>query len=152
MKLYVIRHAKASDFGDSAGKRALTKSGIEQSVAIGSYFKSNRIKPEIVLTSPVLRAHQTAEILCENGGIATPVICPWLKCGMSVEQAVSELKVYSDFSSLAIVGHNPDLYFLLHYLLDQCSAPSGVKKASVTVLNECNPSMATARLMEVLHF
>ncbi|MFC5049792.1 SixA phosphatase family protein [Rubritalea spongiae] len=154
MKLYVIRHAQAEDFGDVkwGDTRPLTAKGWKQATAIGDYFKKSTGRPELVLTSPVLRAEQTAQQLCETGELESPHIVEWLRCGMRPEQAVSELKAYESFERVVIVGHNPDLYFLLQHLLVEGDAPRHVKKASVTVLENLKLTNSRAQLEEVLHF
>ncbi|MGJ8672586.1 SixA phosphatase family protein [Rubritalea sp.] len=154
MRLYVIRHAKAMDYGNasSGGERALTADGQTQASRIGDYFLGNSEKPELVLTSPILRAKQTAEILCEVAKLGSAHTVDWLRCGMRPEVAVRELTAYREFERVAIVGHNPDLYFLLHHLLNEISAPEHVKKASVHVLESFDPPANSALLSEILRF
>ena len=154
MKLYVIRHAKATDFGEQAwdGERPLTEKGLKQSRRIGEFFAQSSDVPELVLTSPILRAQQTADALCSAAGIDAPLTVDWLRCGMRPESAVKELVAYTGFERVAIVGHNPDLYFLLHHLLDEMESPAHVKKASVHVLERFNPPQSRAVLEEVYHF
>jgi phosphohistidine phosphatase len=153
MKLYVIRHAKATDFGESAwgGERPLTEKGLKQSEAIGQYFGKSSEGPELVLTSPILRAQQTADTLCHAAGLDAPLTVDWLRCGMRAEEAVSELAAYTAFECVAVVGHNPDLYFLLHQLLGN-DAPAHVKKASVTELDGLELPKISARLVDIRHF
>ena len=130
MKLYVIRHAQAvSTF---TNERALTPKGQQQSMNIGNYFKASGVVPDIVLASPMLRARQTAEILCVSAGFVLPQVESWLSCGMSPEAAMHELKAYAALDSVVIVGHQPDLGFFLDKVLG--GFPHAVKKASVSVL------------------
>lgn len=152
MKLYVIRHAQAADYSAATGDsgRSLTAKGEKQAAAIGSHFMSCKVAPEIVLTSPVVRAHQTATILSDRAGLERPMTANWLRCGMRPEVAVAELVAYKDFEHVAIVGHNPDIYWLLHHLL--VDAPPRVKKASVHVLEDFQPPSRSAVLEASLQF
>ena len=67
MKLSIIRHAQAVDYVaiGSDGERTLTEKGSEQSTGLGRYLREAEQLPDIVLSSPVLRARQTAELLCQ---------------------------------------------------------------------------------------
>ena len=136
MKLSIIRHAQAVDFGAIAfgGDRELTKKGIEQSQRLGEHFTESGLLPDIVLSSPVLRARQTAEILCQSAGLSEPLLVPFLRCGMRPEDALSELKGYVSFDHIALVGHQPDLSYLLTRLMGCHELPFRVKKASLSVL------------------
>lgn len=133
----MIRHAKAarslcSSIGD---EKSLVEQGIEQAIAMGCFLKQEGHKIDLVLTSPILRAKQTTDQLCKYMNVGGPVIAPWLAPGMRPEIAMSELKVYTELDSVAIVGHEPDLSHLICHLLKRSKPPYEIKKASVTVLN-----------------
>lgn len=136
MKLYVIRHAQAESA--FTGERCLSPKGEQQSMDIGAYFKAHSISADIVLTSPVLRARQTAEILCSTAELDAPTIEAWLSCGMSPEEAGNELRAYAELNTVVIVGHEPDLSFFLHKTLGDF--PHAVKKASVSVIENYGTS------------
>jgi phosphohistidine phosphatase len=109
MDLILIRHGKAEDTnpgGDRA--RELVAKGRQQAHRAAKLLKHADILPEIVLTSPLVRARQTADEFCETAGIPSPVIQNWLACGMHPESAMKELAGFLDFKRLAIVGHEPD--------------------------------------------
>jgi phosphohistidine phosphatase len=135
MELLVIRHAKAENGhpgGDS--ERALVARGFEQSVKLGRFLKRIERRPDVVLTSPLVRARQTAETLCEAAEMPGPVVQGWLACGMDPEMAIRELVAFSDFERVAIVGHEPDLSSLIEWLLGCSGSSVEVKKASITGL------------------
>ena len=88
----------------------------------------------MVLTSPLVRARQTAETLCEAAEMPGPVVQSWLACGMDPEMAIRELVAFSDFERVAIVGHEPDLSSLIEWLLGCSGSSVEVKKASITGL------------------
>ena len=65
MELILLRHGKAEDShpqGD--GTRALVDKGRKQARRAGRILKAAEGAPEIVLTSPLVRAVQTAEEFC----------------------------------------------------------------------------------------
>src|SRR5688572_25419905 len=119
MELLVIRHAKAEDHGHPGGdgERALVAKGFEQSARLGRFLKRIDRRPDVVLTSPLVRARQTAETLCEAAEMPGPVVQGWLACGMDPEMAIRELVAFSDLERVAIVGHEPDLSSLIEWLL-----------------------------------
>ena len=90
MELLVIRHAKAEDHGHPGGDgaRALVTKGFEQSAKLGRLLKRVDRRPDVVLTSPLVRARQTAETLCEAAEMPGPVVQGWLACGMDPEAAI----------------------------------------------------------------
>ncbi len=148
MELLVIRHAKAEAHGHPQGDaaRALVAKGFDQSARIGRLLKKTARRPDIVLTSPLVRARQTAETLCEAAEMPGPVVQGWLACGMDPETAIRELVAFSDFERVAIVGHEPDLSSLIEWLLGCTGSSVEVKKASITGL-QVHPPAWHARLL-----
>ena len=105
MDLLILRHGRADDFhrdGDSA--RALVEKGREQARRAARIVKATKWLPEIVLTSPLVRARQTADEFCEVSGVPGALIQGWLACGMSPGLALKELAGFGEFERLAIVG------------------------------------------------
>src|SRR6478736_1625210 len=104
MELLVIRHAKAEDQSVSGSDfdRALVEKGYEQSRRLGRFLKKVDRRPDVVLASPLVRAQQTAETLCEAASMPGPVTQGWLACGMDPETAIRELVAFSDFERVAI--------------------------------------------------
>jgi broad specificity phosphatase PhoE len=88
MIIYFLRHADAEDFVDSDFTRKLTPKGHDQAERVGKFCKQNGIKPEVFLTSPLVRARETAEIVGKKTGV-TPVIADWLACGMTPETLIA---------------------------------------------------------------
>lgn len=136
MELLVIRHAKAEDQSATGTDfdRALVEKGFAQSRRLGSFLKRIDRRPDVVLTSPLVRARETAETLCEAASMPGPVTQGWLACGMDPETAIRELVAFSDFERVAIVGHEPDLSSLIEWLLGCSGSSVEVKKASITGL------------------
>lgn len=136
MELLVIRHAKAEAHGHPGGDgaRALVGKGVDQSRRIGRFLKRLDRRPDVVLTSPLTRARQTAEIFCEAAEMPGPVTQAWLACGMDPETAIRELVAFSDFERVAIVGHEPDLSSFIEWLLGCSGSSVEVKKACVSGL------------------
>lgn len=147
MQLILLRHGKAEDFSSSGGgdfARALLEKGMEQSRNAARVLSSAGFLPDLVLTSPVLRARQTAEEFCRAADISEPLMQDWLACGMSPETALSELRAY-DENRVMIVGHEPDFSQLVQYALG-ASGRIEIRKGSLTCL-EIHPPSPRASLL-----
>ncbi|WP_193213200.1 SixA phosphatase family protein [Luteolibacter marinus] len=136
MELFVIRHAKAEAHGhpQGDGARALVAKGIDQSQRIGRFLKQIDRRPDVILTSPLVRARETAEHLCKAAEMPGPVVQGWLACGMDPETAIRELVAFCDFERVGIVGHEPDLSSFIEWLLGCSGSSVEVKKACVSGL------------------
>jgi phosphohistidine phosphatase len=62
MKLYLVRHATASDVAPSDAERELTREGRDEARILGKALANLGVKPSRILSSPLVRARQTAEI------------------------------------------------------------------------------------------
>lgn len=105
--------------------------GWEQSRNAGVFLKQMEKLPDLVLTSPLVRARETAVGFCEAAGIDGPVEVGWLSCGVDPEEALEELRAYGEFECVAVVGHEPDLSGLVGYLIGSSSGRVRMKKGAV---------------------
>ena len=74
--------------------------GIKQARRVGTFLRESDLIPDLVLTSPVLRAKETAEILAGEG-CPSPLIVSWISCGMRAEIALQELSAYRELDAVA---------------------------------------------------
>lgn len=110
MNLYFIRHATAEPKADSDAQRNLTAEGKEEAKLLGKGLKKLGIKPDEILTSPLNRAVQTAEIIAQVMKMGKkPVVFPQLENGHSSSELFEVIKKYDKQSSLFLVGHMPSL-------------------------------------------
>ncbi len=141
MELILLRHGKAEDFhlnGDH--DRELVEKGREQARRAARVLKSTKLLPEIVLTSPLVRARQTADEFCEASGVPGAAVQSWLACGMRPEIAMKELSTFHDFKRVMIVGHEPDFSGLIQWILGTTCGDVEIKKGSITCLSINPPS------------
>jgi len=70
MILYVVRHAWAGHYGDPEWpddfQRPLTAAGRRRFAEVVRVLATRGVAPELVATSPLVRCHQTAEVLAEG--------------------------------------------------------------------------------------
>jgi len=117
MTLYLLRHAEAEVMAASDSARRLTEKGEAQAERTGKFCRKHGIVPDMILTSPVTRALQTAKLVAKSLDAAELVEVPWAACGMDPFQAVEEMQNYKKFSSVMLVGHQPDLGALAALLI-----------------------------------
>ena len=73
MRLYILRHAIAEDRDENLypddSLRRLTKKGEKKMVKIAEHLKGMGLQIDLILTSPYMRAHETAKIVAKTFGI-----------------------------------------------------------------------------------
>ena len=135
MHLYLLRHADADTPAATDHARALSEKGREQAYKVARYCEAHDMQLSLVLSSPLRRAHETAQIVSATLR-AEMLIAPWLASGMHPDQAMEELRAYRSQSSVLIVGHEPDFSQLIAHLLGMATNNAiHVHKASLTLLD-----------------
>ena len=101
MRLLIVRHAEAEP-GSPDALRALTPTGREQARELGRRLRANGIEADAVVSSPLLRARETATEL----GLGEPVVDERLAPGASPD----DLRGAADGrgETVVVVGHQPD--------------------------------------------
>lgn len=136
MLLYLLRHADAEPYHREDFSRHLTEKGLTQARRLGEFLAEHGIKPDLIISSPVLRAKETAEIVATILRGVDLTQASWLACGMKPEVALSELASYTRFSSVMIVGHEPDFSSLVAFLLGMHSSSAvEITKSSLTAID-----------------
>jgi phosphohistidine phosphatase len=141
MKLYLVRHAAAIErITDSPdAHRYLTPEGRVFFRKTARTLLKNSIEPGIILTSPFLRALQTADILAEaldyNGPL---VVREELQPGFDMQSLHNILNEYKTVDEIVLVGHEPDLSSIISRILPKSHA--GSLKKGATVKLKINPS------------
>ena len=140
MLLYLLRHAEAEPHRADDFSRRLTEKGAKQARAVGDFLSERGIIPELILSSPVLRAKETAAVVAKELNVVAPSEVAWLACGMNPERGLAELAGYAKLDSVMIVGHEPDFSILVAHLLDLGSSASvNISKASLTAIELSRP-------------
>lgn len=140
MDLILLRHGKAENLNPRGdGARALVEKGREQARKAAKVLKRAKWLPDIVLTSPLVRARQTADEFCDAAGIPGAVIQGWLACGMRPESALEELSAFREFKRVAIVGHEPDFSELIQWIVGAAGGSVEMKKGALACLRVFPP-------------
>jgi phosphohistidine phosphatase len=111
MKLYFLRHAEALDGPDDAA-RPLSPRGWRQARSMGRFLEEAKISFDLAYTSPLVRAHETAEALL-HGCSAMPGTrlqkVNALLNDCTQKQFDGWLRALPDARHVLLVGHAPTL-------------------------------------------
>jgi phosphohistidine phosphatase len=120
MRLLMIRHAIAVPRGTPDipdDERPLTKRGRRRFRAAAAGLARLVKRPDFVLSSPLPRARETADIAAREFGKRVEVTEEAALAGGTVEEISRMLDRHPGDSTIAIVGHEPDLSELLARIL-----------------------------------
>ena len=115
MELFVIRHAWAGQYGDPAypddSLRPLTAEGRDRFTRMVDHLVPRGLKPQLILTSPMLRCVQTAQVLATALGENTQVLVrkELLPGGDPKHLIATTEKHAAGMNQVAWVGHAPDV-------------------------------------------
>jgi phosphohistidine phosphatase len=131
--LWLLRHGDAAD-GSPDAERPLTKKGEKQSRNAGQALAAIGVKLDACLTSPKVRAADTARLACEPFGIE-PQLEPKLAGGPFDAEALAA----GLGENVLLVGHDPDFSMALHDLTGaqarmKKGGLAGVEKGEIKVL------------------
>ena len=108
MKLYVFRHGIAEDVGPDGtdASRRLTRDGIDKTRKAAEGIARLGAKPDVILTSPKLRAAQTAELA--GDALDAPVETLRSLANSSPSAIIRDLTPRTE-GEVMVVGHEPML-------------------------------------------
>ena len=115
MKLYFFRHGEADwpNWNKSDDERPLTKAGAKEVRKVATLLSQLKIAP-LILTSPLPRARQTAEIAAQVLDAELQEASD-LKPGFNAARLVKLMQEFSG-RDLMVVGHEPDFSRTIHEL------------------------------------
>ena len=120
MRLYLVRHGIAVE-GLKGGitrdsERPLTDEGREEMKLVAKALCKMNIKADLVLSSPLVRARQTAEYIAEAFGLdvkLTDALAP----AVNHTQLFKSVARHEGAKEIFLVGHEPDMGMLVGNLI-----------------------------------
>ena len=118
--LYLARHAKSSwkhpELSDI--ERPLNKRGKRDAPYIGNLLKEKVVKPDIVISSPALRAKKTALAIAEKIDYPkSKILIDENIYESSSTELIHIIKGFGDkYNSVMMFGHNPGFTMVNNYL------------------------------------
>ncbi len=137
MIIYFLRHANAGETKKDPKRdeqRALDREGIEQCYTVARFFGKLNVVPDLILSSPLKRAAQTASLVANELGYDDR---------MKLMKALRPEATYADFrpmlkshihaENVIVVGHNPNLSHFIGHIISESGqrAEVDIKKAGV---------------------
>ena len=120
-ELYLVRHAIAAERGSEwpdDTKRPLTERGITRFKEVVKGLHRLDVEIDEIFTSPLLRAHQTAELLAAGlEGKPSIKVLEGLAPGHPAATVMTQLAKVARRRRIALVGHEPDLGELAAHLI-----------------------------------
>ena len=104
MRLYLVRHAEAAQ-GEPDDLRPLTAAGRAAARALGNRLAAEGVRADAVLTSPLLRARETASELGRALGCEAE---PDERLAPGATAAAVRQAVSGRGETVVVVGHQPD--------------------------------------------
>jgi len=132
MQLYFLRHGEADwpDWKKSDNERPLTESGKKEMREVAKFLDRLKVRPDLIVTSPLPRASQTAKIAaeCLNAKLRTDEL---ISPGFGKDQLRTVLKRHRA-KVLMLVGHEPDFTQIISELT---GASLKLSKAGVALVD-----------------
>ena len=136
MEIYLIRHAHSPKLSDCEAEsdqdRPLGEKGQHQSRTLALSLQERNVQPEVILSTPLLRAKQTAEIMVESWQGTKPKLV--IEKRLTPECKPRKLKRIlqeQEKEHVAVVGHEPDLGWWASWLIGSSKANIQFAKAGV---------------------
>lgn len=154
MRVILLRHGIAVDRDDPAcpadPERPLTPEGVERTREAVAGMRAIGVHPEAVITSPYVRAVQTAEIARRVLDVAAaPERCTHLLPSGDPAAMSAWLRGRSE-NEILCAGHEPNLSLLLAHLVggrSERDAFAGLKKAGAACVDSEEPGTMPGELL-----
>ncbi len=120
MRIYLLRHGIAEDAGPATADfdRELTEEGRRKLAGVLRLAKRARVQPDLVVSSPLVRAVQTAEMARETLHVESAVEQTRVLVPEGSPQGVwEELRGMRNLDAVLLAGHEPLLSTLAARLL-----------------------------------
>ena len=131
MIIYFLRHANAGQHVSNPKKdekRALDETGVEQCGYVGRALAALDAQVEVIISSPLKRAAQTASLVGNEMGYEGKL---QLDNALRPEAGFGDfrklLDKYSKYESIMVVGHNPNLSEFLGRSISETGCEAGVE-------------------------
>lgn len=149
MILYLMRHAEAEDPGpgQSDAERPLTSKGQRRSEHAGAALVAMGARPDLVFTSPLRRALQTAQAVADR--LQAPLQqAPALAGRVTVRTVAGLLEANGSPRAVLLVGHEPDFSALIGQLLGGCEVD--MSKGAIACI-DINSAWTTGTLLWLMN-
>jgi phosphohistidine phosphatase len=149
MRLYFLRHGVAVEADEWSGPdfdRPLTGDGVKLMTREAKTIAALNLELDVILTSPLVRAKQTAAIVAEKLDIADRLIeDERLGAGFGPNRLVDILAEYAGANAILLVGHEPGMSRTIAHLAGGVAVD--VKKGSLARVDLADPATLQGELV-----
>src|SRR5712692_9938664 len=137
MIIFFVRHASAGTAYSNLKKdekRPLDDDGIQQCGVVGRALAALNVQPDVIISSPLKRATQTASLIGNEIGYEGKLqLEPALRPEASIADFRRMLEKYARYEAVMVVGHNPSITDFLARMIAKsgCEAIIDFKKGAV---------------------
>ncbi len=134
MRVYILRHGIAEVIApeNDDRQRELTDEGRKEVREVLKAARRTKTNPGLIMTSPYVRARQTARLAADVLGYAEdPMETEVLVPGGEVREVWNEVRAHRDLNEVMLVGHDPLFSSLMGYLLGSQSILVDMKKGAL---------------------
>ncbi|HYT87755.1 MAG TPA: phosphohistidine phosphatase SixA [Gemmataceae bacterium] len=152
MDVYLIRHADALALGERGitedENRPLSEKGEKQAAQVGVGLQRRGVHLDLLLTSPLVRARQTADALVHQGTdlVAELQTCDLLAPGGKRSKLAKVLRE-ANHNAVGLVGHQPDLGEFAAWLIGSRKINLELSKAGVALIRSEEPGKGGGTLI-----
>ena len=135
MNIYILRHASAGTRRANPVidvKRPLDKEGKQQCILIGSFLSALKVQFDLIVSSPLKRAQQTAAFVGTEVGYENEImISDALTPEASAQRFVDLINSFNGQENVLIVGHSPSISNFLGALLGNGRTNIRIRKGAI---------------------
>ncbi|MCX8058923.1 MAG: phosphohistidine phosphatase SixA [Spirochaetes bacterium] len=140
MEIYLIRHAIAENAaeGKKDEERNIIDKGFKETKKISKILKNLKAKPDFIISSPLTRAVQTADIIAKKFKYKKKIILAKELLPESKPSDIMELvksKIDSKTKRIFIIGHMPLLGNFISFLLGVKNYTFDIEKSGVYIID-----------------
>lgn len=146
--LYFVRHGAAGDASEWPGSdfdRPLTPKGRKQMARIAKRLAKMEIEVDVIRTSPLVRARETATLFGDALGLDHVVNDERLANGFDPRALEAVLRDCGGIEHLMLVGHEPSMSDTVGRIIG--SARIDFKKGAIACVNVPKPDSASGTLL-----
>ena len=139
MDLFLIRHADALPLGENGvtedEQRPLSDKGEKQSHALGKFLKAQGLVFDRIVSSPIVRARQTAEILLKSSAMGLELEFSDSLTPNARPKKLSRYLLKTGGDKVAVVGHMPNVGDFTAWLIGGKKAQIDFPKAGIALVS-----------------
>jgi len=146
MKLYFVRHGRASQIATTDSARPLLPDGETQARNMGKVLKMLDVPAARIFSSPRVRALQTAQIIGQALG-KEPIVRDACNFDFNVHQAFQLIHGLDDDAEVLFVGHNPSMSEIV---TDLTGANVELSTGAIACVTQIFPPSASGAILKWL--